>query len=228
VNRSALEGQWHSPEIAAGEVFGRFRNKRRHPFLLGAEDFGSPGNGFAKAWTESPLDRRDDGKAELVPRMKELGIGRILAKSDAAELLVKINFSPLNAQHRTVNSEGAEFRDRLHSRQSRGASATKEIEKAGLDLVIGVVGQDEVPAFVNLGALGKEGLAKLSGGEFEGYFLLRRELGRSCPGRFQFTPQRLGMPTNENQILPRGSTAQGVIEMADDESLESEPNKCVE
>ena len=55
--------------------------------------------------------------------MKQLGIGPILAKSDAVELLVEINFSTLNAQHRTVNSEDAEFRDRLHSRQSRGASA---------------------------------------------------------------------------------------------------------
>ena len=91
-----------------------------------------------------------------------------------------------------------------------------------------MVGQNEVPAFVNLGALREEGLAKLSGGEFEGYFLLRCELGRSGPSRFQFTSQRLGLPTNENQILPRGSTAQGVIEMADDEALESEPNKCVE
>jgi hypothetical protein len=160
--------------------------------------------------------------------MKELGIGRILAKSDAVELLVEINFSPLNAQHRTVNSEGAEFRDRLHSRQSRGASAAKEIEKAGLDLVIGVVGQNEVPAFVDLGALREEGLAKLSSGELEGNFLLRCEPGRPRPGRFQFTPQRLGLTANENQILPRGTAAEGVIKMADDEALESETNQCVE
>jgi len=81
---------------------------------------------------------------------------------------------------------------------------------------------------MNLGTLREEGLTKLSGGEFEGYFLLRRELGSPCPSRFQFTSHRLGLSANENQILPRGSTPQGVVEMANDEALESEPDKNVE
>ena len=76
-----------------------------------------------------------------------------------------------DTQKRAVNGEFAELGNRFHAPESGCTGASEEIEKTGLDLIIGMMGQDEGFCFYPGGTFLKEGHAQFAGGEFEGFFL---------------------------------------------------------
>ena len=145
---AALEREGHGAEFAAGEIFSKRRNERGQPFILGAEDFGGSGNGFAKGGAEGALDGGEDFVAEFVARVERLGVGGILAERDAVELAVAVDLVTGNGEQRAVEGESSEKRDGLDAGESGGSGAAEEIEKAGLDLVVRVVGKEESAAAV--------------------------------------------------------------------------------
>jgi hypothetical protein len=123
-----LEREGHGAEFAAGESFSKRWNERGHPFVLGAEDFGGAGNGFAKGGAEGALDGGEDFVAEFVARVERFGVGGILAERDAVELAVAVDFVAGNGEQRAVEGESSEKRDGLDAGESGGTGAAEKIE----------------------------------------------------------------------------------------------------
>jgi hypothetical protein len=101
----------------------------------------------------------------------EPGICRILAEADFVLFAEGFDLRAGDTQKRAVNGEFAELSNRSHTHESSGTGASEEVEKTGLDLIIGMVGKNEEFCFFPGCAFLKEGHAKFAGGEFEGFFL---------------------------------------------------------
>jgi hypothetical protein len=109
--------------------------------------------------------------AEFVSRVLKPGIRRILAEADFLLFAEGFDLRAGDTQKRAVNGEFAELGNRSHATESSGTCSSEEVEKTGLDLIIGMVGQDEGFCFFPGDAFLKEGHAQFAGGEFEGFFL---------------------------------------------------------
>jgi hypothetical protein len=109
--------------------------------------------------------------AEFVSCVVEPGICRILAEADFVLFAEGFNLRAGDTQKRAVNGEFTELSNWSHAPESGGTGASQEVEKTGLDLIIGMVGQNEGICFFPDGAFLKEGHAQIAGGEFKGFFL---------------------------------------------------------
>jgi hypothetical protein len=109
--------------------------------------------------------------AELVSRVLEPSICRILEEEDFVLFAEGFDLRAGDTEKWAVNGKFAELSDRSHAPESSGTSASEEVEKTGLDLIIGMMGQNEGFCFFPGGALLKEGHAQFAGGKFEGFFL---------------------------------------------------------
>jgi hypothetical protein len=109
--------------------------------------------------------------AEFVSRVLEPGIRRILAEADFVLFAKGFDLRAGDTQKRAVNGEFAELSNRSHAPESGGTGASEEVEKTGLNLIIGMMGQDEEFCFFPGGTFLQEGHAQFAGGEFEGFFL---------------------------------------------------------
>jgi hypothetical protein len=133
-----------------------------------------------------------------------------------------------DAKQGAVNDEFAKLGNGFHTPESCGTRASKEIEKAGLDLIIGMVGEDETFGFFPGGTFLKEGHAQLAGGEFQGFFLGCGKLCSSRLGMLNAKSRAARLGDDESGIGIGASSAQGVVEMADDEVFETGTQKRVE
>ena len=111
--------------------------------------------------------QRQDAVAEFVSCMLKPGIRRILAKADFLLFTEGVDLRAGNTQERAVNGEFPELRNRSHTPESSGARASEEIEKTGLDLIIGMMGQDEGFCFCPGRAFLEEGHAQFAGGQLK-------------------------------------------------------------
>ena len=128
----------------------------------------------------------------------------------------------------TVDSEFAELRNRFYTPEPGGTCASEEVEKTGLDLIIGVMSEDENFGSFPHGAFLKERHAQLAGGEFQGFFFGCGELLSSCLGMFDAKSRAARLADDEAGIGIGAPSTQGVVEMADDEVFKTGPQKRVE
>jgi hypothetical protein len=127
-----------------------------------------------------------------------------------------------------VDGEFAELRNGFHTPESGGTGASEEVEKTGLDLIIGMMGENENFGFFPSGAFLEEGHAQLAGGEFQGFFFGCGELRSSRLGVLDAKSRAARLGDDEAGIGLGTPSAQGVVEMADDEVFETGPQKRVE
>ena len=108
--------------------------------------------------------------AEFVSCVVEPSICRILAEADFVLFAEGFNLRAGDTQKRAVNGDFAELSNWFHTPESGGTGASEEVEKTGLNLIIGMVSQDENFCLCTGRTLLEEGHAQLAGGEFEGFF----------------------------------------------------------
>jgi hypothetical protein len=91
-----------------------------------------------------------------------------------------------------------------------------------------VVGEEESAAAVASRTFCEERVAKLAGGEFEGFFIRGGVSLRFGSGGFEGESSLQGMPADEGGVRAGGLPAQVMIEVADDEFAEAEALQRVE
>jgi hypothetical protein len=165
---------------------------------------------------------------EFVSRVFELSIRRVLAEPDFVLLAEGFDLRASDAEQRAVDGEFAELRERFHAPESCGACSPQKVEKTGLDLIIGMVCQNEGFCFQPDGTLLEEGHAQFAGGEFEGFFLVCGKLRSSAAGMLDGKPETTSLVQDKAGIRIRTPPAQGVVKMANDEIFKTSRQKRME
>jgi hypothetical protein len=132
-----------------------------------------------------------------------------------------------DSKQRAVDSEFAELRNGFYTPEPGGTRASEKVEKTGLDLIIGMVGEDENFSFFPRGAFLKEGHAQFAGGEFQGFFFGCGEFRSSCLGMLDAKSRAARLADDEAGVGIGAPSTQGVVEMADDEVFKTGPQKRV-
>jgi hypothetical protein len=148
--------------------------------------------------------------------MSPVRIGGVLAKWDVALCHKRCDFSSGEPKHRANDFESMRMRQRFHATEARSSGSAEKIEKAGLDLIVCMVGQKNALAAMGLRAGAEKRIAQVSRGCLDGEFLpggvrsnvslskIERIVEFSCGGR------------NERRIGVRRCATKAVVQVADD------------
>ena len=103
--------------------------------------------------------------------MAPVRIGCILAKWDVALCDKRCDLSSGEFKHRANDFESMRMRQRFHASEARSSGSAEKIEKAGLDLIVCMVGEKNSPAAMGLRAGAEKRIAQVSCGRLNGKFL---------------------------------------------------------
>jgi hypothetical protein len=102
------------------------------------------------------FEQRDDLVADDVSGCAILSVGCVLTKRNGVHFDILIDLRPPRMDQWTDNSKFSMLRDTTHTRQAANACAPNEINEECFDLIIRMVGEDDVCAPQFAGDLGKK------------------------------------------------------------------------
>lgn len=230
VKGEALEGLGEGAESGDGEGIAGEGEGIGEPFLLGGEDIGGAPEALADVAAELAGEHGEDASAEAIAGVEERGVGGVFAMADFSAGGVGLDVGAPDAEPWAEDLEG----DAVDLAEGAGAHAAKaggaaaeEIEEEGLDLIVGVMGEEEDAAAGLACGGGEEGVTGVAGGCLNGELESAGEGGNIGAAGDDGEAQPAGEGLDETGIGGSGRAAEAMIEVEDDEVAKAVVEKGV-